>query len=177
MSSRENAIKRVLNGDAASFESLVREFQNPLFTLARNYLGGDSQALDLVQETFLAAYANIGRFDPAMGSFSTWLYAIARNKCLNVRRRACEHTGVEADLQAGGEDVERSCAERELFLQLDEALARLPDRERMVFVLAEIQEFSLAEVAELEGVPVGTVKSRLWRTKEKLRRLLEAHAR
>ena len=177
MNSEKNAIKRVQNGDAASFEQLVETYGRPLFVLARNLLQDEAMANDLVQDTFLAAFANMGSFDPEKGRFAAWLYAIARNKCFNARKKARETPVTDMERIPGSDDLERQCGERELFARLDGALAGLPDRDRAVFVLAEIQELPLAEVAEIEGVPVGTVKSRLWRVKRKLGRLLGEYAR
>lgn len=177
MTSELNAIKRVQNGDAASFEPLVAAYQRPLMVLARNMLSDQSLALEAVQDTFLAAFANIAAFDPDKGGFSSWLYAIARNKCRNAGKRAAREVKADLEQVADSRDVERSCAESEFLHQLDRALDRLPEQDKAVFVLAEISELPLAEVARMEGLPVGTVKSRLSRTKEKLRRMLAPHGR
>lgn len=172
MSSEDNIVKRVQNGDADAFERLVEAYQGPLFVLARNMTGNGVTAGDIVQDTFLAAFEHIGRFDPRRGRFSTWLFSIARNKCINARNKTVETLGLDLEQVAAPDDVETQCERGILLARLDAALALLPDRDRAVFVLAEIQELPLAEVAAIEGVPVGTVKSRLSRTRSKLRRLL-----
>ena len=85
-------ITSVQNGDRAAFELLVRRFQTLLFRVVGN-LVGSLQAEDIVQEVFMAAYANLHRFDPCKGSLRTWLLAIARNKAFNATRKKRERTG------------------------------------------------------------------------------------
>jgi RNA polymerase sigma-70 factor (ECF subfamily) len=102
----------------------------------------------------------------------TWLLAIARNKCLNAlqkRRPVVLDRLPEAPVRR---TPDAELAEAEWFRRLDEVLDALPLAQKTVFVLAEIHGLSLEEIARIERVPVGTVKSRLWRAKEKLRSLL-----
>jgi RNA polymerase sigma-70 factor (ECF subfamily) len=165
-------IGRVLAGDVDSFRLLVRRYEGPVFRLARNLLPDPGDAADMAQEVFLAAYQHLASYDPRRSAFATWLLTIARNKCYGAlkKRRPVARADLpeEADLRT----PDRQAAEEELSRQLDAALAALPFEQQTAFVLAEIQGLSHEEIGHIEGVPVGTVKSRLSRAKEKLRSLL-----
>jgi RNA polymerase sigma-70 factor (ECF subfamily) len=135
-------------------------------------LGSDSE--DLAQEVFLTAFVHLRSFDSTRSAFSTWLFTIARNKCLNERKRR-RPTSATPPEPAWTRTPDTEAAGAELARQLDEALAALPFEQRAAFVLAEIHGRTLQEVADIEGVPVGTVKSRLSRAKARLRALLADH--
>ena len=162
-------VRRVVAGDRESFRTIVHRYEGPLFSLIRNLTSDAHDWEDIAQETFLAAYTHLRSFDSRRAAFSTWLFTIARNKCLNARKKRRPQTGLRqpesADTRAAGADAE----EEEWFRRLDAALASLPPEQKTAFVLAEIQELPLAEVARIERVKLGTVKSRLNRAKEKLR--------
>jgi RNA polymerase sigma-70 factor (ECF subfamily) len=165
-------IRRVLDGDLDAFRVLVRRHEGPLHGLIRNLIPDAHEAEDVAQDVFLTAYRRLASYDPGRAAFSTWLLTIARNKCLNAfkRRRPVPLDGLPES--AGGRPPERELAEAEWFRLLDRALEALPFEQKTAFVLAEIQGLSLDEVGRVEGVPVGTVKSRLSRAKAKLRSLL-----
>jgi RNA polymerase sigma-70 factor (ECF subfamily) len=150
----------------------VRRYERPLHRFIRNLVPDTHDGEDIAQEVFLTAYRRLSSYDPAQGAFSTWLLTIARNKCLNAlekRRPLVLDTLPEA---SGPRTPDAELAEAELFRLLDKALDTLPFAQKSAFVLAEIQGLSLEEIGRIEGVPVGTVKSRLCRAKEKLRSLL-----
>jgi RNA polymerase sigma-70 factor, ECF subfamily len=165
------AIARVLAGDAEAFRTLVERYQRPLLALVRNLLPRGADGEDLAQDVFLAAFVHLRAFDPARSAFPTWLFAIARNKCLNeLKRRRPAAVATPEPAHTRTPDAEAACAE--LARRLDEGLDALPFEQRAVFVLAEIHGLSLEEVGRIEGVPVGTVKSRLSRARGRLRALL-----
>jgi RNA polymerase sigma-70 factor, ECF subfamily len=171
MSDDREAIRRVLSGDAEAFRGLVERYQGPLFALLGNLLPGAGEVEDLAQETFLAAFVHLRAFDPARSAFATWLFAIARNKCLNALKRRRPAPGPPPE-PADRRTPQAVACDAEVARRLDEGLAALPFEQRAAFVLAEVHELSLAEVGRIEGVCVGTVKSRLSRAKAKLRALL-----
>ncbi len=167
-------IRRVMAGEVDAFRALVERYQGPLFSLVRNLVGDRQECEDIVQEVFMAAYAHLRGYDPGRSRFSTWLHALAHYRCINAwkkqRPRPTAQLPEEMDLRG----PETALCEEEWYRQLDEGLAALPPEQKTVFVLAEIQELSHEEIAHLEGVAVGTVKSRLSRAKDKLRSFLRA---
>ena len=165
-------INRVQQGFTADFEQLVVRYERPLFRMVGNLLGRSHRVEDVVQEAFLAAFRHIRTYDSERGRFSTWLYRIARNTAFNELKRGAAQAVArlpEADDQRlPDEDL----ILREEFRRLDRTLAGLSFRDRSVFVMAELEGLSYAEIADVEGIAVGTVKSRLSRTRTRLRNLL-----
>jgi RNA polymerase sigma-70 factor (ECF subfamily) len=167
-----DAIRRVLADDVESFRRLVERYQRPLLKLVRNLTPPDIDHEGVAQEVFLAAFRALGSFDPKKSAFSTWLFTIARNRCWNELNRRRPVAGVELPEVFDLRSPERAASEAELFRQLDAALEALPFDQRSAFVLAQLQGLSYEEVGRIEGVGVGTVKSRIARAREKLRTLL-----
>jgi RNA polymerase sigma-70 factor (ECF subfamily) len=172
MSDEVEIIERIRGGDVAAFRVLVERHQGRLFGFLRRFLSRPADCEDVAQEVFLAAFRNLAGYRPASARFSTWLLTIARNKCVNVLQK--RRSTMLADLAEPPEPIDErtpdaALAEAEFHRQLDAALDALPLEQKTVFVLAEIQELSLDEVGRIEGVSVGTVKSRLSRARAKLR--------
>jgi RNA polymerase sigma-70 factor (ECF subfamily) len=176
MSDDLDVIRRVLGGDVESFRLLVEKYQGPLFCFIRNVIADAHDAEDVAQEVFLAAYGSLAAYDPDRAAFSTWLFTIARNRCRNARKK--RRPIVPDELPEGAElrTPDAELAEAEWFRLLDRALASLPFEQQTAFVLAEIQGLSLAEIGAIEGVPLGTIKSRISRAREKLRSRLRPAA-
>ncbi len=169
----ENAvISRIQAGNVRAFEQLVHKYQGPLFRFVANLVDG-SIAEDLVQDIFVSAFAHIAGFDPQRASFRTWIYRIARNRVLNEKKKRrellLEKMPERVDERTPSDDL----LEKETFKRLDEAFARLPFRERVIFVMAELEGLSYKQIAQVENLALGTVKSRLSRAKERLRRVLD----
>lgn len=127
----------------------------------------------MTQEAFLAAFANLSGYDPSRAAFSTWLFTIARNRCLNLLKKSRPIALSEPD-SIGDATPADPIARLELSQQLDRALAALPVDQRSAFVLAEIEELPYAEIARIERTSLGTVKSRVHRAKQRLQSLLES---
>jgi RNA polymerase sigma-70 factor (ECF subfamily) len=154
--------------DITSLRQIVERHQGGLFALVRG-LGLDGHTCeDVVQDAFLKAFQHADDFDPRRGSYRAWLYGIARNAALNVIRKkrpvSLPDPPERGEAPPPEEPVE--------FSRLDAALQALPLDQRAAFVLAEIHGLTHAEVAAIEGVAVGTVKSRTARARERLRAAL-----
>lgn len=167
-------IQRVLSGETSAFRLIVESYQPAVFRFARNIVKNFADAEDLTQDVFVAAYQNLASFDATKARLSTWLLTITRNRCCNLLNRRSATTSNDVDLTDGRPTPEAVVASREIWQHLDETLELLPFEQRTAFVLAEIQELSMSEIAQIEGVEVGTVKSRLSRARERLRQAMSA---
>ena len=162
-----------MDPDLDAFRNVVERHQAGLFALVRN-LGLDGHAAeDVVQDAFLSVFRHRDAFDPGRGSFRAWLFGIARNGARNVlRKKRPTPLASPPDRAASsrGEDAEAGA-------RMDAALEGLSPEQRAAFVLAEIHGLTHEEVAAIEGVAVGTVKSRTSRARERLRHALRGAAR
>lgn len=167
-------ITRIKSGAVNEFEHLVHQYQGALFRIVGNLVRGPAVE-DLVQDIFLAAFANIEKFNPERSSFRTWIYHIARNHALNANKKKrellLEKPPVITDLRTPCRDL----IVKQAFERLDQALDDLPFKERTIFVLSDLEGLSYSEIASIERMPLGTVKSRLFRARKKLRQALENH--
>lgn len=163
------------SGDRDAFEQIVRSYQDRIVRYAHNIVGDSHAAEDVAQKTFVNVFRYLDKYDHAKGNFSTWIYQIARNVALNHLRsaRAKEvrfETGVP-DLPIEDDPSEKAQLE-EQFECLDHALAQLPQEQRSAWVLSEFENLTQAEIASIEGIPEGTVKSRVARARQAIRKSL-----
>lgn len=165
-------VRRVLAGETDDFRVLVERHQQSIFRFASGLLRKREEAQDVAQEAFLAAFANLSDYDSSRAGFSTWLFTIVRNRCLNLlkQRRPIAHNELDSIGDVAPADP---IVNQELSQQLDRALSALPMEQRSAFVLAEIEELPYAEIARIEGTSLGTVKSRIHRAKQRLQWMLE----
>ena len=165
-------VRRVLAGQTDDFRVLVDRYQQSIFRFATGLLGSREEAQDMTQEAFLAGFANLSSYDSSRAAFSTWLFSIARNRCINLlkRRRPIAHNELDSIGDVAPADP---IVNQELSQQLDHALAALPDEQRSAFLLAEIEELPYDEIARIERTSLGTVKSRIHRAKQRLQSLLD----
>jgi RNA polymerase sigma-70 factor (ECF subfamily) len=166
-------IKAVLEGDTESFRLLVQRYQKPVVRMIANFINDRHICEDVAQEVFLAAYKKLPSFDPARSSFSTWLFTIARNKSINVgKKRRIPSTGNPPEEPDFSEPVDTLIRD-ELFVELDKALKSLSPGHRRALVLAEFENLPYEQIAQIEGVRIGTIKSRINRAKHRLRSALK----
>ena len=168
--------QRCRQGDASAFEQLYRAHAGRLYTLIIRMVGSAQDAEDVLQDVFLIAHRKLGGFrgDSSLG---TWLYRMAVNHCLDVlRSRQARMTKVTASLD--DEDATEPAAAMPVVptavsrIDLERAIARLPDGCRTAFVLHDVEGFEHNEVARLLGVSEGTSKSQVHKARTKLRAML-----
>jgi RNA polymerase sigma-70 factor, ECF subfamily len=165
-------VSRALAGRTDDFRGLVERHQQSIFRFALGLVGNREEAEDVTQESFLAAFANLANYDSSRAAFSTWLFTIARNRCISLLRRTRQIALNDVDLIPDITPTD-PIVSQELSQQLDRALAALPMEQRSAFVLAEIEQLPYAEIARIERTSIGTVKSRIHRAKQRLQSLLE----
>jgi RNA polymerase sigma-70 factor (ECF subfamily) len=154
-------IVKIGNGDRVAFEELYRRFARPVLGLALRLLGDHGRAEDATQETFAAVWRSARSFRPERGSGSAWLYAVARHAIIDRARQRVDLVVAEPAEEPSAEAGPAEAAERSwLSFQVQAALERLPERERVVLELAYWSGLSQSEVASYLDVPLGTVKTR-----------------
>ena len=172
------AVRRVLAGDVSAFEDIVRRWQGRLVNLAWRFCRDRTMAEDLAQEAFVKAFKSLGTFR-AESAFSTWLTAVALNTCRSALRGR-EPAAIPIDLvpaadrQPNGLTIVEASERAESVRQ---AVMTLPARYRDALVLYYLEERDLAESARVLGVPAGTLKARLHRGRELLKRRLPGQLR
>ncbi len=169
----EQIIEQVLVGNIQAYRLLVERHERSVFGFVHGMVRNVSDVEDLAQEVFLAAFKNLRSFDARRAKFSTWLLTIAHNRCCNHLKRRSPKSSDMNDVMSGVASPETAAANRETWDRLDEALNNMSIEQRTAFILAEIQQIPLAEIAAIEGIPLGTVKSRISRAKDRLRRELK----
>lgn len=165
-------IEKAKAGDTASFEALVKKYQDKIYNLA-NYVcvGLKSEAEDVYQETFISAFKNISKFKGRSG-FGTWLYRIAANNCwMKFRRKKSEKLVSLEDL-AELKDLTHAdeIAKKELSAGIAKALSKLSVDYRLAVTLADIQGLSMEEAATVLKITVPAFKTRLFRARQALKK-------
>ncbi|MGE0447269.1 MAG: RNA polymerase sigma factor [Vicinamibacterales bacterium] len=178
----EELVTRSVGGDADSFNQLVLRWERPIYALAYRVIGREEEARDVCQDTFLRAYRALPGFK-GQAKFSSWLYRIALNLCRDWIRRQRRAPvmqmpeGVDplemAAEREPAESIETLVARRELSAVVEEAMARLPEEQRTAIILKEYHGMTFQEIADLQGCPLSTVKTRLYQGLSVLRRHLE----
>ena len=166
------AIEACRRGDREAFDRLVERYQRDVYRLCYRYVNNHHDASDLAQEAFLKAYRAIGRYR-GDSAFSTWLYRIAVNTCLNFR--ATRRLPSE-ELSENLPDASRGVADRleqdELSEKVREAVSRLPEKQRATLILKIYQDLTHEEVAAILGTTVGTVKANLFHALRNMRKAM-----
>lgn len=168
-------------GDVAAFEQLVLAYQKKVYNLAYRLSGSREDAADLAQEALVRVYKSLGRFRE-QARFSTWLYRIVVNVCLDYQRSRKRHPIVSLDAPLDGDDGEvprqvasdavdpqEAAERRDLRDAVQAAIGRLSDEHRVILVMRDIQDIPYDEIGRVLGLPLGTVKSRLNRARQALK--------
>ena len=176
-------IKEVLKGDQNAFAEIVELFQDKLYRVCFRMLGNRHEAEDIAQEAFVRAFINIHTFDTKR-KFSTWIYRIATNLCIDRIRKKKPDYFLDAEV-AGTEGLnmysqiasteelpEEEVLKMEMQDRVQYEISRLPDKYRAVIVLKYMEDLPLQEISDILEMPLGTVKTRIHRGREALRKQL-----
>ena len=188
--SDEALMEAYQQGDTRAFELLLKRHQRPVFNFIYRQVGIEPVAEELLQEVFLRIIKGADRYE-RKAKFTTWMYTIARNICVDQSRRARHRQAVSLDaplgrgdddgrslqdvVADGGPAVDRQAIGRELQTKLKEAIESLNDEQREVFLMREYLNLPFKEIAEITGCPENTVKSRMRYALEHLRQQLEEY--
>ncbi|PWK16157.1 RNA polymerase sigma factor SigW [Tumebacillus permanentifrigoris] len=181
-------VKRAQKGDRLAFAELVELYKDKLYNLGYRMLGNPQEAEDIAQEAFLRAYKNLDKYN-ASHKFSTWIYRIATNLCIDRMRKKKASYSLDAEVDGieGGDmytrlsspdlgpedEVMRTETQREV----QDAIEALPENYRAAVILKYLHDMSLQEIADVLEVPVSTVKTRIHRGREALRAGLRHQSR
>jgi RNA polymerase sigma factor (sigma-70 family) len=172
-------------GDVEAFNQLVRLYEGRVYNLCYRMLGDADAAADVTQDSFISAYRNLHRFRG--GLFRSWLFRIATNACYDAlrarKRRPTVSLNTPADLDDdtpafdladSGESPDERAVRRELAAAIQQGIQQLPEDQRIVVILSDVQGLAYEEIAEVTNTNLGTVKSRLSRARARLRDILRA---
>jgi RNA polymerase sigma factor (sigma-70 family) len=173
-------VQRLENADGTALSALYQRFGRPCYSLARRICADEGLAEDVVQEVFLTLWRDPTRYDPARGGFATWLLTLIHHKAVDaVRRESTIRRRMVAAPEAGEDwsptlapGADQAAMARVAAGQVRAALHRLPLEQRQVLALAYFGGHTQREIAVLTGVPLGTVKSRMFTAVQRLRSLL-----
>ncbi len=177
-------IRAVVDGNANAFEDLVLEYQKQVYHIALKMTGNEEDALDLSQETFLKAFRTLPSFRGEAG-FGSWLYRMTANLCIDFLRKK-KRQGSEQILSLDAEEEDRRPTElpdlryepqsalekKETREKVQAGLQKLPHEQRLILVLRDVEGFSYQEISDALKIELGTVKSRIYRARAHLARLL-----
>jgi RNA polymerase sigma-70 factor, ECF subfamily len=177
----EQLLEKAANGNTAAFEILYERYRGPIFRFAYRLLGSAEAAEDVAHDCFLGLIKEPGRFDSSRASLRTYLYAAARNQAAKRYQSFGRETALEELLEepqsADRQGPMAQVLDDELAGEVERAIASLPTLQREALVLFEYEDLSLAEIAAVVGADSGTVKSRLFRARERLRVRLDRYFR
>ncbi|MGA3163680.1 MAG: sigma-70 family RNA polymerase sigma factor [Verrucomicrobiota bacterium] len=181
---------RVKRGDRAAFAELVEKYRQPVMNLVYRTLRDETEAEDLAQNVFLQVYKSRSRYKRT-AKFSTWLFTIARNFCLNELRRRSRHPAESLEETHGEREgqPQRQYEDKKVFLptetllhgelaqKIEEALAELPENQRTAILLCRQEDLSYEEIAEILGCSLSATKSLIHRGREVLKQKLKPYLR
>jgi len=171
----DQLIDEALGGDSAAFGQLVTRYQDRLYNTLVHIVGSADAARDVCQDALVQAYVKLETFERASG-FYTWLYRIAMNMAISYRRRERPTVSVEHAREVlGHEPLDRGASpgarveQEERACQVRSALATLSDEHRAILILREIDGCAYEQIADMLELPIGTIRSRLFRARLQLR--------
>jgi RNA polymerase sigma factor (sigma-70 family) len=180
----QELIQRALTGDQGAFTQLLNQHKRLAYQLALNIVKDATEADDLVQESFIKAFASLSRYNPQY-AFTTWLCKIVTNHCLDhLRRKKIKACSLDEPVQSRSGVINREIADwsrnpewlltrKHRTLSIDRAIDALPPRYKLVIVLRHKEDRSYEEIASILNVPLGTVKAQIFRARELLKKKLK----
>jgi len=167
---------RIREKDERAIEALYARYSGPLYSLAYQVTGADRYAQEVVQEVFVAVWKDAGRYDPSRGALSSWLFALARHKAIDLVRKEAnvrKHTAdVDLEFREADDDVDQEAWLRLRRDAVRAAITQLPEVQRTALELAFFAGLTHVEVAEKLDIPLGTAKTRIRTALLKLRDIL-----
>jgi RNA polymerase sigma-70 factor (ECF subfamily) len=185
-------VRRCMDGDSGAWAELVRSHHRRVYALCYRFTGNGADAEDLTQDVFLKIYSNLSSFDTARGSLQVWITTMTRNLLVDNFRRTRNQRATDSldagwdetdelrpvdRLQASGPSPHEKAAQKELARMVQDALAKVSVELREAVILRDLQDMDYKEIAQVLGIPEGTVKSRISRGRAELARLLERNKR
>jgi RNA polymerase sigma-70 factor (ECF subfamily) len=171
-------VARAASGSEGGFEELVKRYQRPISAYVYRMVGDYEAALDLTQEIFMKVYGSLARYRSEF-KFSTWIYKIAHNAAVDHLRRSAAREqsifkGAEGDqyelpIESGKLSPEIESERKERRLEIETVVCSLPAAYRELIILRHSQDLTYEEIVEVTGLPLGTVKNRLFRAREMMR--------
>jgi len=168
----DQIVQQVLQGDPEAFQGIIEHYQGPVLRWLRHLIGHEQASEDIAQDVFMTVYMQLKSYDPARSRFSTWLFTIARNKAINALKKKRPVCVAAVPEGVDDRDPMDASMEKEMMGRLDRELDRLPARQKRAFIWAEFEQLPYEEIARIEGVRLGTIKSRINRARTKLRAVL-----
>lgn len=171
-------VATAMSGIEGSFEELVRRYQRPISAYVYRMVGDYDSALDLTQEIFIKVYSSLSRYR-AEFKFSTWIYKIAHNSAVDHLRRTAtreqslingnDGDNFELPIESGRPNPEQESERKERRIEIEGVVRTLPSHYRELIILRHSQDLTYEEIVEVTGLPLGTVKNRLFRAREMMR--------
>lgn len=177
-------IKSALKGDMASFEELILSYEKKVYNVALRILKNPEDAKDISQEVFIKIYKNLDKFD-GKSSFSTWVYRITTNACIDElrKKKGKETFSMDSEIEEDEGSFKREFADnspspeeavisKETGNEIIKSVEKLSDEHRTIIVLRDIHGLSYTEIADMTGLSIGTVKSRISRARLHLKNII-----
>lgn len=180
----EELVSLAAAGDDEAFRVLVERYEKTVYNLILRYLNDPDESFDVAQEVFINLYKNLQKFNPAY-KFTTWLYKIASNQALYRYRSRKKRSNIltldHPDLEQGVYRVEENCVtspenaaiEKDRRAQIGKLLDQLEEKYRTSIILRHYMDMSYEEIQQIMNLPIGSVKTNIFRARAKLRKLME----